>query len=192
MKQIILNTERLILRTWRKADIEPMALIDQDKKVCEFLPSIGSKKTTTAIIKKSIAHYQRKGFSLYAVELKATGEMIGFLGLITPSFEAHFMPAVEIGWRLASKHWNKGYATEGAKAVLNHAFMNLNLSEVISFTVINNHASRRVMEKIGLQHDLKDDFNHPKLPDDSPLKKHVLYRLTKAQYLQSKERYPVC
>jgi RimJ/RimL family protein N-acetyltransferase len=82
--------------------------------------------------------------------LKNTEEMIGFLGLMTPSFEAAFTPAVEIGWRLSPTHWNKGYATEGAKAVLNYAFTDLQLKEVVSFTVINNQASRRVMEKIGL------------------------------------------
>lgn len=95
-----------------------------------------------------IAHYKEKGFSLYAVELKNTGEMIGFLGLMPPSFEAHFTPAVEIGWRLSSTHWNQGYATEGAKAVLHYAFTSLNLPEVVSFTAVNNLASRRVMEKL--------------------------------------------
>ncbi|MCH9762803.1 MAG: GNAT family N-acetyltransferase [Gammaproteobacteria bacterium] len=180
---VILETERLILRTWDKTDREPMALIDQDKQVCQFLPAIGTKTTTNAIIERSTRHYDAKGFCLYAVELKATGEMIGFLGLITSSFEAHFTPAVEIGWRIASRHWNKGYATEGARAVLDYAFTHLNLDEVVSFTVTHNQASRRVMEKIGLQHNPIDDFNHPKLPDDSPLRQHVLYRLSQAAYL---------
>jgi RimJ/RimL family protein N-acetyltransferase len=89
------------------------------------------------------------------------------LGLITPSFESDFTPAVEMGWRLASRHWNKGYATEGEKAVLAYAFTHLNLEEVVSFTVTHNQASRRVMEKIGLQHNPKDDFDHPKLPDEA-------------------------
>lgn len=182
----ILETPRLILRTWQEADLEPMALIDQDKKVCQFLPGIGSKSATKAGIERIIAHYKEKGFSLYAVELKSTGELIGFLGLMTPSFEAHFIPAVEIGWRLSSTHWNQGYATEGAKAVLDYAFTSLNLPEVVSFTAVNNQASRRVMEKIGLHHNTKDDFDHPKLEPNSPLRRHVLYRLSRADYLNNK------
>jgi RimJ/RimL family protein N-acetyltransferase len=125
-------------------------------------------------------------FGLYAVELKNTGEMIGFLGLMIPPFEVHFTPAIEIGWRLSSTHWNQGYATEGAKAVLHYAITFLNLPEVVSFTAVNNLASRRVMEKIGLQHNTKDDFDHPKLEQNSPLRRHVLYRLSRADYLKNK------
>ncbi|CDZ77327.1 Acetyltransferase (GNAT) family protein [Legionella massiliensis] len=108
--------------------------------------------------------------------------MIGFLGLMTPSFDAHFTPAVEIGWRLSSKYWNQGYATEGAKAVLHYAFNCLNIERLVSFTVVNNLASRRVMEKIGMHHNPPDDFEHPRLSVDSPLRKHVLYRLSKEEY----------
>jgi RimJ/RimL family protein N-acetyltransferase len=107
--------------------------------------------------------------------------MIGWIGLMTPSFEAHFTPAVEVGWRLSSQHWNQGYATEGAKAVLDYAFTTLRLEEVVSFTVENNLTSRRVMEKIGLHHAPKDDFNHPKLHGHK-LERHVLYRLKRAEY----------
>ncbi|BCZ97697.1 GNAT family N-acetyltransferase [Legionella pneumophila serogroup 1] len=182
----ILETQRLILRTFEEHDLDAMAAIDQDPKVCEYLPRIGNREATYGLMQRIMKHYQEKGFSLYAVVLKTTGEMIGFLGLITPSFEAHFTPTVEIGWRLSSKHWNKGYATEGAKAVLHYAFTELNLPQIVSFTTVNNQASRRVMEKIGLRHNSLDDFDHPKLENDSPLKRHVLYRLSRADYLKNK------
>jgi RimJ/RimL family protein N-acetyltransferase len=182
MKQ--LETDRLILRSWRDSDFDPMAIIDQDANVCEFLPKIGDRESTATMIQRIIKHDIEHGFSLYAVELKATHEMIGFIGLISPSFDAHFTPAVEIGWRLASHHWNEGYATEGAKAVLHHAFVDLNLERVVSFTVVDNQRSRRVMEKIGLHHNREDDFDHPKLAQDSPLKRHVLYQVSKADYLK--------
>lgn len=175
----IIETERLILRTWEEKDIEPMVAIDQDPKVCEFLPSIGNRAATEGGIQRIIEHYNQHGFSLYAVQLKATGEFIGWLGLMIPSFEADFMPAVEIGWRLSSKHWGQGYATEGAKAVLNYAFDNLGLKEIVSFTVPSNVRSIRVMEKIGMTRDLKDDFEHPKLPKQHSLSLHVLYRAKK-------------
>jgi RimJ/RimL family protein N-acetyltransferase len=180
---IILETKRLILRTWHDDDIDPMTLINQDPKVCEFLLGVGDRKATIAGAERINKHFQDHGFSLYAVELKSTHEMIGWTGLMIPSFESHFTPAVEIGWRLASEHWNKGYATEAATAVLDYAFTTLNLNEVVSFTVVNNKASRRVMEKIGLQHNSHDDFDHPKISIEHPLSRHVLYRLSKSAYL---------
>lgn len=179
----ILETDRLTLRPFQATDVGPMALVDQDPQVCQYLPAIGTRASTEAGVQRIIRHYEEYGFSLYAVELKSNREFIGFLGLITPSFQAHFTPAIEIGWRLASKHWNKGYATEGAKAVLHYGFMELNLDKIVSFTVVNNQASRRVMEKIGLHHDPQDDFDHPRLPADSPLQRHVLYKLSKTEYL---------
>ncbi|NYO85721.1 GNAT family N-acetyltransferase, partial [Escherichia coli] len=87
---------------------------------------------------------------------------------------------------LSSKLWNLGYATEVAQAVLHYAFTSLNIPEVVSFTTVNNLASRRVMEKIGLHHNTKDDFDHPKLEPNSPLRRHVLYRLSRADYLNNK------
>ena len=175
---IIIETERLILRTWQEHDIESMAAINEDPKVCEYLPGIANREATAAGIAKIRQHYEDHGFSLYAVELKSSSTFIGFLGLMIPSFKAHFTPAVEIGWRLASDHWNQGYA----KAVLAYAFDTLKLNEVVSFTVVNNKASRRVMEKIGMQHNPADDFAHPNLADGHPLRQHVLYRISKKEF----------
>lgn len=176
---IILKTKRLILRTWNEQDLDPMSAINQDPLVCEFLPKIGDLAATKALIQLFINHYEKYGFTAYAVELKSNGEFIGFVGLLLVSFEAHFTPAVEIGWRLGFQHWGKGYATEAAKAVVDLAFTTLNLKEVVSFTVENNIRSRRVIEKIGMHHNPLDDFDHPKLPKNSPLCRHVLYRLTR-------------
>jgi len=179
----IIETNRLILRTWEEKDIDAMALIDQDPKVCEFLPGIGTREETAARTQRIMQHYEQHGFCLYAVELKSTHKFIGWIGLSIPSFEAHFTPAVEIGWRLDSRYWNIGYATEGARAVLNYAFTKLNLNEIVSFTTINNKASRRVMEKIGMHRNPHDDFDHPKLDKSHPLCKHVLYRISKDEFL---------
>lgn len=175
----IIETKRLILRTWEDEDIEPMTHINQDPKVCEHLPAIVDRRATEALIKHIIQHYEQHGFTLYAVELKSTHEFIGFLGLMIPSFQAHFTPAVEIGWRLSSHHWGHGYATEGAKAVLDYAFNQLGLKEIVSLTVPANTRSIRVMEKIGMKRDISDDFHHPKLPNNHPLSLHVLYRIKK-------------
>ncbi|OGT37300.1 MAG: GNAT family N-acetyltransferase [Gammaproteobacteria bacterium RIFCSPHIGHO2_12_FULL_37_14] len=184
----ILETKRLILRNFTENDIEILTEINQDPKVCEFLPAIGTRDSTEKLIKKIIEHDSEHGFSLYAVELKSTGEMIGWCGLMIPSFEAHFTPAVEIGWRLASNQWNQGYATEAAIAALEYAFKNLKLKEIVSFTAEDNIRSRRVMEKIGLHHDLSDDFDHPKIEKSHPLCRHVLYRISSDELIMN-ERY---
>lgn len=186
----ILETKRLILRSWHEDDLEPMLKINQDPKVMEYFPAVVNKEETLSFIDRIFKHQDAYAYSLYAVELKSTHEMIGFIGLLhrtKAELDVPFNPSTEIGWRLSSKHWGKGLATEGAGAVLDYAFYVLDLPEIVSFTVVGNKKSRRVMEKIGLIYTPGDDFEHPKLPDDSPLKKHVLYRLTKAQYVQMKE-----
>ncbi|HFS6879460.1 TPA: GNAT family N-acetyltransferase [Legionella pneumophila] len=181
----ILETERLLLRTFQEDDVESMIAINQDKKVMQFFPSVPTEEETIAFIDKVIAHQEQYGFSLYATEIKKTGEMIGFVGLLTATFEAHFTPATEIGWRLSSKHWNQGYATEAAKAVLDYAFNERMLDEVVSFTSVLNKPSIRIMQKIGLHTSSEDEFDNPKVPAGSPLVKHVLYRLKRSEYLSA-------
>ncbi len=185
--QIILTTARLILRTWLPSDVPTMAAINADPLVMKHFPSTQDAEATQALVDHIHAHQQQFGYSLYAVEKKDTNTFIGFVGLnqppfVIPNFQPNSTPIVEIGWRLSSQHWGRGYATEAAQAVLAHAFTTLNLAEIISFTVVANTPSRRVMEKIGLHHDVADDFDHPNLTADSPLRRHVLYRLTKDDY----------
>lgn len=175
-----MNTKRLTLRPWNETDREAFILINQDPLVMEHMPSLLSAAETDAFIARIQDHFREHGFGLWAVEVKESGECIGYIGLSAPSFTAHFTPCVEIGWRLSSKHWGKGYATEGAKAVLEHAFKNLGLSEIVSFTVPANVRSIRVMEKIGMQRDFDGDFAHPKLPAEHRLSNHVLYRIKRS------------
>ena len=106
----------------------------------------------------------------------------GFIGPSHIPFEAHFTPAVEIGWRLAGAHWGRGYATEGARAALEAGFTQLGLSEIVAMTVPANARSRRVMERIGMTRDPADDFDHPRLADGDPLRRHVLYRISGARW----------
>ena len=115
-------------------------------------------------------HQEKYGYTLWAVELKDTGELIGFTGLNNIDWDSHFTPAIEIGWRLGSQYWgNKGYATESAKAALEYGFKQCHLKEIVSFTVPANIRSIRVMEKIGLKRDVNGDFTHPKLSSDHRL-----------------------
>ncbi len=175
----VLETKRMILREWKDEDIVSFAAMNQDPKVMEFFPSILNYEESVNIVSRARLQFKEEGFCLFAVEIKASGEFIGFVGLSVPRFNAHFTPCVEIGWRIASQYWGQGYATEAAKEVLHAAFKKYNLKEVVSFTSLLNRRSIRIMEKIGLQHDPKDDFDHPSLPIDHPLRRHVLFRLNK-------------
>jgi RimJ/RimL family protein N-acetyltransferase len=172
------ETKRLILREWKDSDIPAFAAMNQDPKVMKFFPYILDLDGTKALVERIRQHFKKYGFGLFAVELKATGEFIGFVGLMTPNFEAHFMPCVEIGWRIAAPYWKQGYATEAAKMVLHLALEKYGLKEVVSFTSAVNLPSIRLMERIGLTRNPADDFYRPELPKEHPLAKHVLYRLT--------------
>ena len=176
-----LETPRLFLRPWRASDREPFARLNSDPRVMEFFPALLTPDETYASMDRIEVHHQSHGFGLLAVELRSTGEFIGYVGLAIPGFEAAFMPCVEIGWRLAAEHWGRGYATEGAQALMHHAFTTLMLSEVVSFTVPTNLRSRRVMEKLGMTRNPSEDFDHPRIPEGNPLRRHVLYRLSRSK-----------
>jgi RimJ/RimL family protein N-acetyltransferase len=172
-----LATARLTLRRWRPSDREPFRSINADPRVMEFFPALLTPQESDDLIERIEQHFDQHGFGVYAAELIETQAFIGFIGLNIPSFEAPFMPAVEIGWRLASDVWGQGLATEGASAVVQYAFETLQLPGLVSFTVPTNLRSRRVMEKIGMVHNSADDFNHPNLSEGHRFRRHVLYRL---------------
>ncbi len=175
--QPFLQTERLLLRRWRDSDRLPFQAMNADPRVMEFMPSLLSPDESDALADRAQAHFDRHGFGPFAAELTENHSFIGFIGLSIPNFEAPFMPAVEIGWRLAFEYWGHGLATEGARAAVQYAFGELGLESLVSFTVPGNLRSRRVMEKIGMTHDPCVDFDHPRLPEGHPLRRHVLYRL---------------
>ena len=172
----MLFTERLILRPWRDSDREPFAELNSDPRVMRHFASTLTRAESDALIDRCVAHQAAHGFTFFAVERRDTGEFIGFTGLARPAFEAHFTPCVEIGWRIAFDHWNRGYATEAARECLRFAFDELALPEVVAYTVPDNARSRRVMEKLGMTRNPSDDFDLPRLPEGHPLRGHVLYR----------------
>jgi RimJ/RimL family protein N-acetyltransferase len=143
----------------------------------EFLPARLSPAESGLLVDRIEDHFRDHGFGLYALELRQERVFVGFAGLSMPTFQAHFTPCVEIGWRLSAEHWGRGLATEAAGAVVRHAFESLAMDALVSFTVPANIRSRRVMEKIGMARDPADDFDHPRLPEGHPLRRHVLYRL---------------
>jgi RimJ/RimL family protein N-acetyltransferase len=173
----VIETARLRLRDWTEHDREPFHRITSDPRVMEFFPAPLSREESDGLIARIQAHQAKHGFTFFAAELRATGELIGFIGMVYTPFEAHFTPCVEIGWRLGAEFWGQGLATEGAQAVLRLGFDDLKLLEIVALTVPANRRSRRVMEKLGMTYDPADDFDHPRLPQGHPLRPHVLYRL---------------
>ena len=169
-----ISTERLRLRRWIQSDRLPFAEMNADPRVMEHFPSVLTRAESDTMVDRIESNFERHGFGLWAVEVRDQSPFIGYVGLAIPSFQAHFTPCVEVGWRLASKFWGRGFATEGARAVVAFGFGPLALKEIVSFTVPENQRSRRVMERLNMTRDPADDFEHPTQPDR---RLHVLYRL---------------
>jgi RimJ/RimL family protein N-acetyltransferase len=178
------DTARLRLRQWRESDREPFAALNADPAVMEFFLSPLSRESSDASIDAWQSQLASRGWSNWALELKASGELLGFTGLSIPRRVLPFSPCVEVGWRLARKHWGQGYATEAARAALEVGFARLDLREIVSFTTVGNVRSRAVMERIGMR-DARQDFEYPGFPEGHPLRRHCLYRIAREEWAQS-------
>ena len=173
----LIETKRLILRQWKESDKAPFASLNADGEVMEFLPKLLTPEESDAMADRHAKNIDNLGYGFFAVDVKDSDQFIGFVGLADATFEAHFTPAVEIGWRLARNAWGQGYATEAAKACLEFGFRKLKLSEIVSFTTIANKRSQRVMQKAGMVY--SGTFERTVLPEGHPLRPHVLYSITK-------------
>ena len=180
-----LESARLRLRPWRDTDLAEFAAMCADPQVMRFFPKPLNRLESASVIGRFRGHFAEYGYGFWALERKATGAFIGFTGLAQIGFKAPFAPAVEIGWRLAPEHWGLGYASEAAWAALRCAFDRLALDQVVSFTTEANVPSQKVMQAIGMQRDMAGDFEHPGLEPGHPLSKHVLYRISRAQWLET-------
>ena len=169
---------RLELRAWKDSDLEPFAAMNADPAVMAHFPSRLTRAESDALAVRINQHIEVHGFGLWAVEVHEDRSFAGFVGLAHTRFSSHFTPCIDLGWRLARKHWGKGYATEAARAVARVGFERLGLREVVAFTVPDNWRSRRVMESLGMRHDVAGDFDHPYVEEGHRLRRHVLYRLS--------------
>jgi RimJ/RimL family protein N-acetyltransferase len=179
-----IRTERLLLREWRDSDRAPYAALNADPEVVEHLGGALDRAASDAMIERIVARWAADGHGLWAVERLDDGTFIGFVGLAAPAFEASFTPCVEVGWRLARAAWGHGFATEAAREALRFGFETLGLDEIVSFTVPANGRSRAVMERLGMIRDPADVFDHPNRPPGDPLRRHVLYRLSRERWLR--------
>lgn len=171
-----LHTKRLRLRSWCDGDLETFARLNADARVMRYFSHALTSEESNEFAGRIQAHINQHGWGLWAVEVVGSVPFVGYIGLAVPRFTAHFTPCVEIGWRLAADFWGFGYATEGARAAMEFGFRELGLTEIVSFTTETNGPSRRVMERIGMTRNPDDDFDHPGLPVDHLLRRHVLYR----------------
>lgn len=180
----VLRTERTLLREWTAADREPFASLNGDPQVNEHLyPGPLTREQSDASAERLQAHFDQHGFGYWVLELPGVASFAGHVGLYVPAYEAHFTPCVEVGWRLARAHWGHGYATEAAAAAMEFGFTELRLEEIVSMTVPANVRSWRVMERLGMTRDPDDDFDHPRLPEGHPLRRHVLYRKRRSSHV---------
>jgi RimJ/RimL family protein N-acetyltransferase len=170
-----LRTDRLMLRGWHESDLEPWAAMNADPEVREHFPELLTREQSAASIARFQAELDQRGYGWWAVEVRATGEFIGFTGLDPVDEEMPFT-GVEIGWRLARPAWGHGYATEAALASLAFGFDTLTLPEILAMTPTTNLRSQAVMRRIGMTRDPADDFDDPTVPD-GPLRRTVLYRI---------------
>ncbi len=180
-KLIEIDTPRLRLRQWCPSDREPFAALNADPKVMAFFPALLSRAESDSIADRCQSLIAEYGWGFWAVETRNTGEFIGFVGLHTPTYELPFSPCVEVGWRLAAKHWGNGYATEAARVALGVGFEQLALTDIVSFTTIGNVRSRAVMERLGMR-DTAETFEHPNVPVGNALREHCLYRISLEQW----------
>jgi len=176
-----LETPRLWLRQWREADRVPFAALNADPEVMSCFPSTLTRAASDAMLDRCRDAIAARGWGLWALERKAGGDFIGFVGLSVPGADLPFSPCVEIGWRLARAAWDQGYATEAAREALRVGFTQLGLDEIVSFTAIGNARSRAVMVRLGMTGD-PHTFEHPAIAPGHPLREHCLYRLRRADW----------
>ena len=166
--------EQIILRQWCDSDLEPYVAMNADPEGRRFFPALMSREQSEASLARQRTFIEERGWGMWALDVD--GVFAGIVGLAVPTFEAPFMPCVEVGWRLRREYWGRGVAYRGALQALDYGFNILKLPEIVSFTAVANVRSRRLMERLEFVHDPADDFAHPLIAEGHELRRHVFYR----------------
>lgn len=177
------ESDRLLLRRWRESDLEPFAAMNADPEVMEYFPTLLDRARSDALADMADRGFDEDGYGLWAVQVKGGPDFVGFVGLRSLLHDELSFGDAEVGWRLAREAWGKGYATEAARASLDFGFAERRLEEIVSFTSVRNERSRRVMERLGMRRDPSEDFDHPRIEPGHVLRRHVLYRLSRREWL---------
>lgn len=176
-----METERLWLRQWRDEDLAPFVAMGRDPEVMRYFPALLSAEDSAEGMERQRGLIATRGWGLWALEEKASGDFLGFVGLAVPRAELPCMPCVEAGWRLRRASWGRGYASEAARRALAFGFETLSLDEIVSFTALPNLPSQRLMQRLGMRNAGRD-FDHPALAPGHPLRRHCLYLLSAAEW----------
>lgn len=173
----MIETERLILRGWRADDLDPFHAICSDSRVMATLGPLMTRAETEALIRRCEDRRAETGHCFWAVERKSDAALIGWCGVIVGNPELPIAGEIEIGWRIAADDWGKGYAREAAQATLDWVWATLDVDHVVAITSVGNVRSRGLMERLGMTYLPDGDFDHPNVPPESPLVRHVTYRI---------------
>lgn len=181
MSGIKIETERLVLRSWREEDIAPFHAICGDPEVMATLGPVMDRAETAALINRVAAIEAEHGHTFWALERRADSRLVGWCGVIRGSHDP-ILDKPEIGWRLARDTWGQGYITEAARATLDWLFANRPDDAAWAITSQGNRRSRAVMERLGMTYRPELDFDHPKIAPGDPLQRHVTYELGRLRW----------
>jgi RimJ/RimL family protein N-acetyltransferase len=173
----MVRTDRLLMRRWLESDREPFAALNADPETMRYFPATMDRAASDAFVEVIETRFENQGYGLWALEVAATGQFIGFTGLNAMPDDVPGAGGVEVGWRLAKHAWHQGYATEAAKAALDVAFRGVGLREIWSMTAVLNEPSQALMRRIGLTEVAR--FDHPRIQVGDPLRPHVTYHLSR-------------
>jgi RimJ/RimL family protein N-acetyltransferase len=174
---VIVTTPRLVLRPFTDMDREPFHALNTHPLVVESLGRSPTRAESDRMVDRINEELSSEGFGFWALEVGGGPRLAGMVGLHRVGPELPTAPAVEVGWRLHPHHWGHGYVSEAALASARHGFDVVGLEEIVAFTTTRNTRSQAVMVRIGMSRDTDGDFDHPSLPEDSPRRRHVLYRI---------------
>jgi RimJ/RimL family protein N-acetyltransferase len=179
MAEFRIETERLILREWRDEYRAPFHAMSSDTRVMATLGPLMTRAESDALIDRVVARQAEYGHTFWALERKVDAVFLGWCGIVIVPEGIPIAGLPEIGWRLAHHAWGHGFAMEAAIASLNWAFGVGNMERVWAYTSAGNDRSWGLMERLGMtrHHDL--DFDHPNVPDGSPLKRHIAYSISR-------------
>jgi RimJ/RimL family protein N-acetyltransferase len=174
----VIVTPRLVLRPWRESDLPAFAEQNADPETMRFLGGPMTREESDAYAARAQDHFAEHGFGKLAVEAPGVAPFIGAVGLSHVRYDLEFTPAVEIAWRFNRRFWGMGYATEAARAALADGFDRQGFTEIVAMTALVNLPSERVMQRLGMTRSM--EFDHPRHPEGSPVRRHVLYRIRRA------------
>jgi ribosomal-protein-alanine N-acetyltransferase len=167
----------LLLREWRDEDAQPFARLSADPVAMELLLGPYDRAASDRWMAAARSHWRERGYGQWVVEIPAEAGFIGVIGLNYLRFSAPFTPTIEAAWRLAPAYWGKGYAYEAARAAIEDGFYRFGFEEIVAITTPAHRRSWSLMQRLGMNRDPSEDFDHPHVPDGHALKRHVLYRL---------------